>query len=94
MNLHLCWRLLKDEGSRKQGRDQEEAGRQRKQKGDDVQSVLKEQLGRREPSMPKWDCISAGREQLVTCKADFEVKDKSKERGKKVYRSQTGTEWD
>lgn len=28
------------------------------------------------------------------CKADFEVKDKSKERGKKVYRSQTGTEWD
>lgn len=42
---------MKGQGSKE--RDQEEAGRQRKQKGDDVESVLKEQLGKREPCMPK-----------------------------------------
>jgi len=42
---------MKGQGSRE--RDQEEVGKQTKQKGDDVQSILKEQLGRREPSMTK-----------------------------------------
>lgn len=42
---------MKGQGSRE--RDQAEVGKQMKQKGDDVQSILKEQLGRREPSMTK-----------------------------------------